>query len=424
MKITAALALAAVGWAAAGEPAFDQGVKTQPLLEQARAGAAAMAAPKGASAEEEKVWISVAREDLPGLAAAGLPMGASILSGLRLAVYRVDSSFLPVLSSAMHERFNKCGGFFAHATRAEAEEDLKPAPPAAAAERTIDQAAAVKPLVAAVREAELRATIADLSARHDRYYQSAEGAAAAVALAARWRELLKSVPGATVELVTHEGWKQPSVMAVLPGADLSAETVVLGGHLDSINARERGSGRAPGADDNASGIAVLTETLRVLAEGGFRPRRTIAVIGYAAKEVGLRGSADIAKRWRAEGRAVAGVIQFDMTNFAGSGDKLFLVTDNVEPALTAYLGRLSDAYSGAQRGEVACGYACSDHASWTRNGYPASAAFESSFDGVNPNIHTDRDTLANAGANAAHSVKFAKLAVAFAVETAKAAPPR
>lgn len=113
-----------------------------------------------------------------------------------------------------------------------------------------------------------------------------------------------------------------------------------------------------------------------------------------------------------------------MTTFADSGDKLFLVTDNVERALTTYLGRLSDAYSGAQRGEAACGYACSDHASWTRNGYPASAAFESSFDGVNPHIHTDRDTLANSGANAAHSVKFAKLAVAFAVETAKAALPR
>lgn len=386
---TAALAVAASGWAT--EPA------------------------------DEGVWISLARADLPGLAAAGVAMGASIQSDARLAIYRVDPALLPVLSSAMHERFNKCGGFFAHATRAEAETDLKAVAAPAGENPTVDQGSVVRPLAAAVKESELRATIEDLSTRHDRFYQTEDGAAAARALAARWRAILKGVPGAAVELVEHAGWKQPSVMAVLPGTDLSGETVVLGGHLDSINSRAGAQGRAPGADDNASGIAVLTEALRVLAEGGFRPRRTVAFIGYAAEEVGLRGSGDIAKRWRAEGRAVAGVIQFDMTNFAGSGDRLFLVTDNVEPALTDYLGRLSDAYTGARRGEVACGYACSDHASWTRSGYPASAVFESNFDGVNPNIHTERDTLAASGA--AHSVKFARLAVAFAVETAKAAPP-
>lgn len=383
----------------------------------------ATAAETGAAGTvDEGVWVSLARRDLPGLAAAGVTLGSSVLSGASVAVYRVASESLPALSLAMHEQFNKCGGFFARATRAEAEEDLKAPLPAAAAAYTVDQADVARPLAAAVREGELRATIESLSARHDRFYQTDDGAAAARELAARWRALVEGVPGATVELVEHAGWKQPSVVATLPGADLAGEAVVLGGHLDSINARGGARASAPGADDNASGIAVLTETLRVLSEGGFRPRRTLVFMGYAAEEVGLRGSSEIAKRWRGEGRAVAGVIQFDMTNFAGSGDKLFLVTDNTEPSLTAYLGRLADAYAGAPWGEVACGYACSDHASWTRNGYPASAAFESSFDGINPNIHTERDTLANSGANAAHSVKFAKLAVAFAVETAKTAP--
>lgn len=379
----------------------------------------AAAASLRAESGDDGVWITLSREDLPGLGGAGVSLGASILSSEGVEVLRVRESMIPALSSAMHERFKKCGGFFAHANRAEAEAALAAPPAAAARAYTVDQAAVVSPLVAAVSEGELRATISGLSARHDRHYQSDEGVAAAEDLAARWRKLVRGVPGAAVELVAHAAWKQPSVVATIPGSDLAEETVVLGGHLDSINSRGGAQARAPGADDNASGLAVLTETLRVLASGGHRPRRTLVFAGYAAEEAGLRGSSEIARRWRDEGRSVAGVLQFDMTNFAGSGDKLFFITDNTHPALTAYLGKLADAYAGAPWGTLACGYACSDHASWTRNGYPAGAAFESDIGGVNPGIHTERDTLATSGGTAAHSVKYARLAVAFAVETGK-----
>ncbi|MBI2362941.1 MAG: M28 family peptidase, partial [Elusimicrobia bacterium] len=113
--------------------------------------------------------------------------------------------------------------------------------------------------------------------------------------------------------------------------------------------------------------------------------------------------------------------QFDMTNFAGSGEAIYLLTDNADSALTAYLAKLVDAYTGVGAAQTRCGYGCSDHASWTRSGFPASAAFESAFDTMNHNIHSDKDTLGNSGGNAEHSVAFAKLAVAFAVETAKPA---
>ena len=212
-------------------------------------------------------------------------------------------------------------------------------------------------------------------------------------------------------------------MLTIPGAGKRDEIVVLGGHLDSIASWSGEDARAPGADDNASGIAVLTEALRILAEAGFRPERTVQFIGYAAEEVGLRGSQDLARQYAQQGRKVAGVIQFDMTNFKGSPEEIYLLSDNVDPGLSALLGRLIDAYIGVRWSATNCGYACSDHASWTRSGFPASAAFESSMDDMNGNIHSARDTLANSGGNAAHSVAFAKLAVAFAAEVAKTAEP-
>ena len=213
-------------------------------------------------------------------------------------------------------------------------------------------------------------------------------------------------------------------MLTIPGSEKPEEIVVLGGHLDSINGMWGGeANRAPGADDNASGIAVLTESLRVLAASGFRPRRTVEFMGYAAEEVGLRGSKEIAASYSKQGKKVAAVIQFDMTNYKGSDKAIYLLTDHVDPGVTDFLGKLIDAYAQVPWSTTKCGYACSDHASWTRSGYPSSAAFESAFDGMNRDIHTDRDTLSKSGGTAEHSVSFAKLAAAFAAEVAKVAAP-
>lgn len=67
------------------------------------------------------------------------------------------------------------------------------------------------------------------------------------------------------------------------------EIVIIGGHLDSINQSNPTNGRSPGADDNASGIAVLSEVLRAIVDNDYKPQRTIQIMGFAAEEVGLRG---------------------------------------------------------------------------------------------------------------------------------------
>jgi leucyl aminopeptidase len=140
-------------------------------------------------------------------------------------------------------------------------------------------------------------------------------------------------------------------------------------------------------------------------------------MAYAAEEVGLRGSQDIVDRYA--GKKVVGVVQFDMTNFKGAENDMYFLTDNVDEALTGFLERLADEYLKIKWGTIECGYGCSDHASWTRGGFPASCAFEATMETMDHHIHTENDTLANAGGNARHSVNFAKLAVAFAGELGK-----
>jgi len=383
---------------------------------------AAAAAPAKDSSGNETIWVSFARADIAS--APDFPLKSPILSNEGAALFSVPASALPLLSRFMHERFNRCGGFFAYASKAKAAAALSAAPKArASAAYTLDQQAVAGPMMAKVAEPNLRATIDGHAAFNNRYYTADDGVAAANWLKDRWQELAAKIPGASVALFPHSDWKQPSVVLTIPGADKPDEIVVLGGHLDSINQWGGAEARAPGADDNASGIAVLTETARVLADSGFRPRRTVQIIGYAAEEVGLRGSQDIAEQYASAGKKVIGVIQYDMTNFPGSGDSIYFLSDNVDPDLTAFLGRLVDQYAGVHWSTTECGYACSDHASWTRSGYPATAAFESTFDGMNHNLHTEGDTLANGGGDAAHSAPFTKLGIAFAVELAKSAAP-
>lgn len=377
--------------------------------------------PTIAPAAPTNLWVTFDQADLAK--AKNFPLATPVANDGKTAVYQVRADMLPILSQFMHDNFNRCGGFLAHGSEASARASMRPTAISPRAAYSLDQQAVVTPMVAGVKEGNIRGTISSLAAYNNRYYQSETGVAAARWIQGRWSELAAKIPGASASLFTHDSWKQPSVILTIPGSEKPEEIVVLGGHLDSINGWGSSSARAPGADDNASGIAVLTETVRVLAESGWRPKRTIQVMGYAAEEVGLRGSQDIAAKYSSGGKKVIGVIQFDMSNFAGSGNSISLLTDNVDPALSAFTKQLIDTYSGATSAETECGYGCSDHASWTKKGYPAAMAFESSFDDMNHKIHTENDTLTTSGGDASHSVPFAKLAVAFAVELAKSATP-
>lgn len=413
---------------AAPDPVFDGGVDAKAALAAAREAAADEPGVIGKytlpdpGAGDGAIWVSVGRTDIIQPSWIGSPLGSPVLTSPRAAVYRMALDRLPELSHFMHEKFGRCGGYFAHESKQDAEADLAGQPASQGGPYTLDQEAVVKPLVSLAKETELRSTIETLAAYQNRFYQADTGVSASSWIRDRWQGLAGGLKGASASLVAHAAWKQPSVVLTIPGSEKPDEYVVLGGHLDSIAGWGGSAGaRAPGADDNASGIAVLTEVVRILGEGKFRPKRTVQVMGYAAEEVGLRGSKEIAQRYQSQGKKVVGVIQFDMTNFKGSPDAVYLLDDNVDPELTAFLGRLVDAYLGIKWSMTRCGYGCSDHASWTRSGFPASAAFESSFNGMNRNIHTDRDTLANSGGSAEHSVNFAKLGVAFAVELAKTA---
>jgi hypothetical protein len=74
-----------------------------------------------------------------------------------------------------------------------------------------------------------------------------------------------------------------NVVAEIPGTDKRDEIVMLGGHIDSWSP-------GTGAADNAAGVAVSMEAVRILKAIGARPRRTIRVVLWSAEEKGWVGS--------------------------------------------------------------------------------------------------------------------------------------
>src|SRR5690606_19840945 len=104
----------------------------------------------------------------------------------------------------------------------------------------------------------------------------------------------------------------------------------------------------------------------------YRPAKTLMFMGYAAEEVGLRGSDEIASNFKAQAKNVIGKMQLDMTNYKGSEEDIVLISDYTSKEQNAFVANLIEEYLGVRWGWTACGYACSDHASWHRQGFAAS----------------------------------------------------
>ena len=342
-----------------------------------------------------------------------------------LVVVEVDTDNIPQVADVLHSVRKRCGGFTAHAEVAAAlvatEEPTPQASFGLPEILTLDQPAEVAAASALLVKENILGTIVDLGSFTNRYYRADTGQQAAEWVAKEWREMSESRSDITVRTIAHN-FVQPSVEMRIEGTESPDELVVIGGHLDSISytGRDRFSAIAPGADDNASGIAVLTEVARALIEADFRPRRTILVYGYAGEEAGLLGSDEIAKTAAASLAKVVGVLQLDMVNVKGPGVDFVLIEDYTDDKLTAFLADVIDMYlPDAVVGRDSCGYGCSDHASWHQAGFPAASPAESYFSAYNNTIHSANDTIGNSGDDAAQGYKFAQLATAFTIELAK-----
>jgi len=104
---------------------------------------------------------------------------------------------------------------------------------------------------------------------------------------------------------------QQNVIATLPGEGNHPGLIVVMAHYDSRNENpDDGEGQAPGADDNASGVAVLMEAARLLSTRTWQ--QTIVFAFLAAEEQGTFGSRHFVQDLLLDGRTIDVAINNDI----------------------------------------------------------------------------------------------------------------
>lgn len=261
--------------------------------------------------------------------------------------------------------------------------------------------------------------LATFTSFRTRYYRSDTGKQSQKWLLGRIYDITSAASAKNNEHVDisefEHSWGQHSIIAKILGSD-SKGIIIISAHQDSTNMWPFLP--APGADDDGSGSMTILETYRALLVSGFEPKNDVEFHWYSAEEGGLLGSQAVAAAYRKDNAKILAQIQFDMTAFVkkGTREEVGVITDFVDPNVVKFVQQLIDAYLNIPYVETKCGYACSDHASWTKNGYPSSFAIESSFENSNHDIHSTGDRMDIPEFSFDHMLEFSKLAAAFAVE--------
>ncbi|GAB5404928.1 MAG: M28 family metallopeptidase [Aureliella sp.] len=227
--------------------------------------------------------------------------------------------------------------------------------------------------------------------------------------------------GYTVEQEHYDamGQRATNLIAEVRGQRKPEEVVVVGAHYDTVFS-------TPGADDNASAVAVLIETARMMkAEHEPRgPKRTLRFVAFACEEppyfnVGEMGSQHHARQSRLRGDKIVGMICLEMVGYFSDEPGSQAVPDTIPKFLhwlfpkranfLVAVGNLNSIWLcwGFRRGfkkwgrrmplfsiclpEIVKEIRLSDNSSFWDQGYPALMITDTSFL-RNPHYHAATDT--------------------------------
>lgn len=209
----------------------------------------------------------------------------------------------------------------------------------------------------------------------------------------------KDLRGAAVTVTTKieptfsDAWNIVARLPAREGSKTASETVVIGAHYDHLGMGGTSASRAPGtraahpgADDNASGTALLLEVARRFSKLPERPARNVVFIAFGAEELGAIGSRYWVEHPPVPIGSVVAMVNADMV---GRLRDKKLVVDGVATAAgwpklleAANQGLPLDLKLGGE------GFGASDHASFTAARVPV-AFF---FTGVHDDYHLPSDT--------------------------------
>ncbi len=173
-----------------------------------------------------------------------------------------------------------------------------------------------------------------------------------------------------------------SVIAEKKGSQLPSEVLLVMGHIDSV-----GKSFA-GADDNASGTAVLLEMARVLKD--FPNRKTVRFFITNGEELGLIGATHYARLLANENKIkdIKLAINMDMVGYNKNGI-VELETDAAYEPIARSFAELASRFTNLKT-KITIGAWGSDHVPFLRRGVPSILTIEN-WDTKTPCYHQECD---------------------------------
>lgn len=223
-----------------------------------------------------------------------------------------------------------------------------------------------------------------------RFHSHRSGIAFTAWLESKFNEILGDRDDVIISQVSHSITQQKSLVVKVSGTEKADETVIVGAHLDSI---AQTIDDAPGADDNAAGVASLLNLAQIIATSNLTFARSIELHAYAAEEIGLIGSRDIAQRYQKDGKKVVSMMQIDMAAYSTdpSNSTIYLISNDSSYEQRRMAKDFMQSYKFSDFKVSPLSGGTSDHKAWHERGYPSLFAFEDP-DNHNPHIHTSNDT--------------------------------
>ena len=185
-----------------------------------------------------------------------------------------------------------------------------------------------------------------------------------------------------------------NVVAVLPGSnpDWKQQSMVLSAHYDHLGMGwpdpKKGNENQihNGADDNASGVAVMLELAEVLKSSA--PKRNIVFAAFSAEEAGLRGARHYVKAMqRYPAAQMIGNVNLDTVGRLGNGKLLVLGGASASEWKFIFMG--ASFVTGVETEMVSQDISASDQVAFIEAGVPAVQLFA----GASPDYHQPGDDI-------------------------------
>jgi aminopeptidase YwaD len=217
------------------------------------------------------------------------------------------------------------------------------------------------------------------------------------------RSAMAAHSGAPAELATQ------NIVAFLPGRDpaLRGQTILIGAHIDHLGRSTAGAldpdardAIRNGADDNASGTAVVLELARLLR--ATPPRRSVLFVNFSGEELGLLGSQYFVQHSPVPIDSIVAMLNFDMVGRL-RGDSLIVYGVATAREMRAVIDSANAGLGLTVRG-IGDGFGPSDHSSFFARDIPVLHFFT--------NLHDDYHRASDDAAkiNAAGAARVVALA--------------